>query len=69
MNRIDGDSPNGEASYKWGASQGWINQYCIQGRISGLTHFGRSWSILADAEKPSDSRKICNQQIEGRGER
>jgi hypothetical protein len=46
-----------EASYKWGVSERRVNQYCVQGRIPGLTRFGRSWAIPANAEKPSDPRK------------
>lgn len=46
-----------EASYKWGVSERRVNQYCTQGRISGLSRFGKSWCIPADAEKPSDPRK------------
>jgi hypothetical protein len=46
-----------EASYKWGISERRVNQYCEQGRIPGLTRFGRSWCIPADAEKPTDPRR------------
>jgi hypothetical protein len=46
-----------EASYKWGVSERRVNQYCTQGRIPGLTRFGRSWCNPADAEKPTDPRK------------
>ncbi len=46
-----------EASYKWGVSERRVNQYCAQGRIPGLSRFGKSWCIPADAEKPGDPRK------------
>jgi hypothetical protein len=46
-----------EASYKWGVSERRVNQYCTQGRIPGLSRFGKSWCIPADAEKPGDLRK------------
>ena len=46
-----------EASYKWGVSERRVNQYCTQGRIPGLSRFGKSWCIPADAEKPGDPRK------------
>lgn len=45
-----------EASYKWGVSERRVTQYCAAGRIAGLTRFGRSWCIPADAEKPTDPR-------------
>ena len=46
-----------ETSYKWGVSERRVNQYCVQGRIPGLTRFGRSWAIPADAAKPTDPRR------------
>lgn len=46
-----------EASYKWGVSERRVNQYCAEGRIPGVSRFGRSWCIPADAQKPTDPRK------------
>ena len=46
-----------EASYKWGVSERRVHQYCQAGRIPGVTRFGRSWVIPADAKKPVDPRK------------
>jgi predicted site-specific integrase-resolvase len=46
-----------EASYKWGVSERRVHQYCQAGRIPGVSHFGRSWVIPADAIKPSAPRK------------
>lgn len=45
-----------ETSYKWGVSERRVNQYCSEGRIPGAEHFGRSWAIPEDAEKPTDPR-------------
>jgi excisionase family DNA binding protein len=45
-----------EAANKWGVSERRVNQYCQQGRVLGLTKFGRSWAIPKDAVKPSDPR-------------
>lgn len=57
LNGITGYISVREASYKWGVSERRVNQYCVQGRIPGLSRFGRSWAIPADAEKPTDPRK------------
>ena len=46
-----------EASCKWGVSERRVNQYCAKGRIPGVSRFGRSWCIPADAQKPTDPRK------------
>ena len=45
-----------EAANKWGISERRVNQYCQQGRVLGLSKFGRSWAIPKDAAKPSDPR-------------
>ena len=57
MNGITGYISIREASYKWGVSERRVTQYCSAGRIPGLTRFGRSWAIPANAKKPTDPRK------------
>ena len=50
-----------QASYKWNVSERRVHQYCQAGRIPGITRFGRSWVIPADAKKPTDPRSIKTQ--------
>lgn len=50
-----------ESAKKWGITRQWIQVLCTQGRISGLTKFGKSWAIPKDAEKTIDARKKGNQ--------
>jgi len=45
-----------DASTKWGISKRRIQVLCAQNRIEGVTHFGKSWAIPADAQKPHDAR-------------
>ncbi len=45
-----------EASEKWGISERRIRTLCAEGRIVGVTRFGRSWAIPENTEKPSDNR-------------
>ena len=52
-----------EASYKWNVSERRVTQYCAQGRIPGVSRFGRSWAIPADAKKPSDPRKSKDKEV------
>lgn len=52
-----------EASYKWNVSERRVHQYCQMGRIPGVTRFGWSWAIPADAEKPTDPRKTNEKSI------
>mgnify|MGYP001623840227 CR=1 FL=1 len=45
-----------EASIKWGISKRRIQVLCVQNRIEGITHFGKSWAIPVNAQKPCDAR-------------
>lgn len=54
-----------EASYKWNVSEPGVNQYCQEGRIAGLSRFGKLWCILEDTKKPTDPRK--EEQTHGNG--
>ena len=54
---MDGYMSAREASYKWGVSESRVHKLCQAGRVPGVSRFGRSWVIPADAEKPRDPRK------------
>ena len=41
-----------ETAIKWGVSVRWVNQYVLNGRISGCERFGHAWAIPEDAVKP-----------------
>ena len=45
-----------DVSTKWGISKWRIQVLCAQNRIKVVTHFGKSWAIPADAQKPHDAR-------------
>ena len=45
-----------EASKRWGISDRRIRILCAEGRIDGVTRFGRTWAIPENAQKPSDNR-------------
>lgn len=46
-----------EAAEKWGITRRRVQVLCAQGRIPGLTKFGKAWAIPKDAKKPNDRRK------------
>ena len=46
-----------EAAEKWGITRRRVQVLCTQGRIPGLTKFGKAWAIPKDAKKPNDRRK------------
>ena len=54
-----------EASYKWGVSESRVHKLCQAGRVPGVSRFGRSWVIPADAEKPRDPRKTAEMNHSG----
>lgn len=45
-----------EASDLWGICNRRIVTLCNEGRIEGVTKFGKSWAIPRDSKKPSDER-------------
>ena len=45
-----------EAAKKWGISERRIRTLCSEGRIDGVTRFGRSWAIPENEKKPVDHR-------------
>lgn len=48
---------------KWGVSKRRVNQYCVEGRVSGAQRIGKAWAIPFDAEKPGDPRKQKKQSV------
>lgn len=53
---IDGYVTVTEMAKKWGLKPRTVQIMCSDGKIEGVTKFGRSWAIPADAEKPTDNR-------------
>ncbi|MDR2582887.1 MAG: Fic family protein [Fibromonadaceae bacterium] len=45
-----------QAADKWGISQRRVRTLCEQGKIAGVIRAGKSFSIPADAKKPTDGR-------------
>lgn len=41
---------------KWNVTPRTVQSMCSDGRIQGVTKFGRSWVIPEDAKKPPDNR-------------
>ena len=45
-----------EVAKKWGLSERGVQALCAEGRIEGVTRFGRSWMIPKNAKRPIDGR-------------
>jgi len=46
-----------EAALAWGISLHRVQELCKQGRIKGVSKFGKSYMIPIDAQKPEDTRR------------
>ena len=45
-----------ETAEKWDVSVRWVNQYILNGRISGVERLGKSWAIPENAVKPTKQK-------------
>lgn len=53
---IEGYTTVAEIAKKWGVKHRTVQIMCAEGKIAGVTKFGRAWAIPATAEKPTDNR-------------
>ncbi len=53
---IEGYTTVKEIAQKWGLTSRTVQILCSEGKIEGVTKFGKAWAIPADAEKPTDNR-------------
>ncbi len=51
-----------QAAKKWNISQRRVQVLCMNGRIFGVFKLGENWAIPANAEKPTDGRKIIKDE-------
>ena len=54
---IEGYTTVKEIAEKWGLTSRTVQILCAEGKIKGVTKFGKAWAIPKDAEKPNDRRK------------
>lgn len=52
-----------QASEKWGVHIRIVQKYCMSGRIAGVKKFGNNWLIPANAEKPTDPRRVKQEKM------
>ncbi len=58
---IEGYTTVAEIAKKWGVKPRTVQIMCAEGRIAGVTKFGRAWAIPVDADKPKDNRIITGE--------
>ena len=55
---IEGYATVNEIAERWEISPRTVQIMCAEGKIDGVTKFGRSWAIPNDTERPKDNRVI-----------
>lgn len=53
---IEGYTTVKEIADRWGLTPRTVQILCAEGKIQGVTKFGKAWAIPANAEKPTDNR-------------
>lgn len=53
---IEGYTTVSEISKKWGIKPRTVQIMCAEGKIEGVTKFGKAWAIPVNAVKPTDNR-------------
>lgn len=53
---IEGYTTVKEIAEKWGLTSRTVQILCAEGKIKGVTKFGKAWAIPVNAEKPTDNR-------------
>ena len=53
---IEGYTTVKEIAEKWGLTSRTVQILCAEGKINGVTQFGKAWAIPVNEEKPTDNR-------------
>lgn len=63
---IEGYTTVNEIADKWGITPRSVQILCSEGRIEGVTKFGKAWAIPVSAEKPTDKRITTGEYVDWR---
>ncbi|MCM1127110.1 MAG: helix-turn-helix domain-containing protein [Lachnospiraceae bacterium] len=50
-----------DTAKKWGITVRSVQIMCAEGKIKGVTKFGKAWAIPVDAQKPTDNRVVTGE--------
>ena len=64
--RMDGYLTIKEVSEKWGVSPRQVQKMCAEGKITGVSKFGKSWVIPETVKRPKDGRITTGEYINWR---
>lgn len=63
---IEGYTTVNEIAKKWSITPRSVQILCAEGRIEGVTKFGKAWAIPVDAKKPTDNRVTTGEYVNWR---
>ena len=63
---IEGYATVKDTAERWGITPRTVQILCAEGKIDGVTKFGKAWAIPIDAEKPTDNRITTGEYINWR---
>lgn len=55
-----------EIADKWGITPRSVQILCSEGRIEGVTKFGKAWAIPVNAKRPIDKRVTTGEYVDWR---
>lgn len=55
---IEGYSTVNDMARKWNLNPRTVQIMCVEGKIEGVTKFGKAWAIPSNAQKPTDNRIV-----------
>ena len=55
-----------EMAEKWNLTPRMVQKMCADGKIPGVSRFGRAWAIPENAEKPVDGRMTTGAYVNWR---
>lgn len=63
---IEGYTTVKDIAAKWGITPRTVQILCAEGKIDGVTKFGKAWAIPVDAKKPTDNRITTGKYVNWR---
>ena len=63
---IEGYTTVKDTAERWGITPRTVQILCAEGKIDGVTKFGKAWAIPVDAEKPTDNRITTGEYVNWR---
>lgn len=66
LSMIEGYTIVKDMAEKWGITPRTVQILCAEGKIEGVTKFGKAWAIPVNAIKPTDNRVTTGEYVNWR---